>query len=339
MPFATNESVPPDVKERYSGHCLTVWREAWNDTYRRHQDEGRAFATAELAGKQCKESTKTMATVKFADGSDNIIEGLAIPFNAKDLDGDTFTPDTEFCLDWFPNEGRPLLYHHGLNDTVKTSVIGRQIEKWTDDAGIWIKAELDKSSRYWSRVKELIDKGAVGFSSGAVDHLFEGEGGRIKRWAWVEQSLTPIPANPNRVTYAVKSTDALAHLVISDTDVPDPLKEVATEDGSEPESFAAHGQRVKADLDAFAERVESRIEARHRGQKKVSRANLDTIRAVAETLAPFVSAHARLAELIANNDPEIKEAAKREHNRYLALEAARHGVPITPVTVETPTNG
>ena len=311
MPFDTNQSVPPDVKRRYSGHCLTVWRETWNETFERHGDEGRAFATAEMAGSKCKESTKTMATVKFAEGSDNIIEGLAIPFNAKDLDGDTFTPDTEFCLDWFPNEGRPLLYHHGLNDTVKTSVIGRQIERWQDDAGIWIKAELDKSSKYWDRVKQLIERGAVGFSSGAVDHLYEGDGGNIKRWAWVEQSLTPIPANPNRVTYAVKSTDAIAHLVCADSDVPDPIKEVATEEGTEAEPFAAHGQRVKADLDAFAERVESRIDWRIKSDRPVAKKSLAALHETAEALVPLVDAHKRITDLIEQHDPEIKAKAEQ----------------------------
>jgi len=56
MPFAENSDTPPDVRRRFSGHCLTVWREAWNDTFERHGDEGRAFATAEQAGIQCEDS-------------------------------------------------------------------------------------------------------------------------------------------------------------------------------------------------------------------------------------------------------------------------------------------
>ena len=57
-----------------------------------------------------------LQALKYAEGSDDIIEGLAIPFGGpnrgKDFDGEDFGPDTDFALDWFP-QGRPLVYHHG----------------------------------------------------------------------------------------------------------------------------------------------------------------------------------------------------------------------------------
>ena len=50
-----------------------------------------------------------MDAVKFVADSEDRIEGLAIPFGGpaggKDLQGETFTKDTDLALDWFP-EGR-----------------------------------------------------------------------------------------------------------------------------------------------------------------------------------------------------------------------------------------
>ena len=129
MPYATDASVPPDVRDRFPGHCTTVWRTTFNDTLDRHGDEGRAWATAETAGKLCKESV--MPAVKFVKDQPDMIEGLAIPFGGpiagKDFDGESFSAETDLCLPWFGETGRPILYGHGLNPATKTEVVGRQV--------------------------------------------------------------------------------------------------------------------------------------------------------------------------------------------------------------------
>ena len=154
--------------------------------------------------------------VKFANKSRGIIEGLAIPFGGpfagKDFDGEDFGPDTDYALDWFPT-GRPLLYHHGRDTALKTSIVGRQTEHELRDDGIWVTAQLDQSAKYRSMVESLIDQKALGFSSGAMPALVETtKDGHITRWPWVELSLTPTPANPYAAVYAVKATAALDHL-------------------------------------------------------------------------------------------------------------------------------
>lgn len=63
MPYATNADLPPDVRGRFSGPCQTVFRTVWNDTFERHGDEGRAWATAESAGQACMESSKMKAAL------------------------------------------------------------------------------------------------------------------------------------------------------------------------------------------------------------------------------------------------------------------------------------
>jgi len=41
-------------------------------------------------------------------------------------DGEAFSPDTDFCFEWFGKSGRPVLYHHGLDPTIGPAVIGRR---------------------------------------------------------------------------------------------------------------------------------------------------------------------------------------------------------------------
>ena len=254
--------------------------------------------------------------VKFADGTDNIIEGLAVPFGGpfggKDLDGEAFGPDTDLALDWFPEEGRPVIYHHGLDEGMKTALVGRQIAREVVDIGHWVKVQLDKRNRYYEAIKELVDEGSLFFSSGALPHLVQTtKDGAIKAWPWVELSLTPTPANPLAATYAVKASDAIAHIAAVKSAVPAPLKAVvdALEDGftepnpdsgPEAEPLAEHSERVSREVKAWVERLSTRVEARRReGRKTLSDPTVESVRA----------AHADLGALIEEVDrPTVEEA-------------------------------
>ena len=140
--------------------------------------------------------------VKFVDGAQDMIEGLAIPYGGpvagKDLEGEYFGPDTDFALQWY--DRRPLLYHHGLDSGAEIVPIGQQVKAWTSDVGVWARAQLDMSNRYAEEIRKLIEEGRLFFSSGALPHLVKKTAdGRITRWPWVELSLTPTPANPYAV--------------------------------------------------------------------------------------------------------------------------------------------
>ena len=139
--------------------------------------------------------------VKFADGSTDVLRICAVPFggpfNGRDTDGEFFSAKTELCLDWFP-EQRPLLYHHGLDGRVQTSVVGRVDVTTASKAadGLWVQAQLDASSSYFDSIKELVEAGKLYASSGAMPHLVQrAKTGELTRWPWVELSLTPTPAN------------------------------------------------------------------------------------------------------------------------------------------------
>ena len=138
--------------------------------------------------------------VKMFEGSETEIEGLAMPFggpfDGQDVAGEHFSAKTDFAFNWFKE--RPLLYHHGLDGDVQMSVVGR-VKSWDvrADLGVWMKGQLDASNEYFAAIKELIKKGKLFLSAGAMRHLVEVDKktGEIKRWPWVEESLTPTPAN------------------------------------------------------------------------------------------------------------------------------------------------
>ena len=70
-----------------------------------------------------------LKAVKFVDGTDDLIEGWAAPFDGpmpggKDLDKENFSPRTDFALNWF--ETRPVLFHHGFD--VETGAIADGID-------------------------------------------------------------------------------------------------------------------------------------------------------------------------------------------------------------------
>ncbi|MBN1964197.1 MAG: phage major capsid protein [Anaerolineae bacterium] len=119
----------------------------------------------------------------------------------RDLQGEYFTPDTDLGLDWYPR--RPVLYHHGLDESLGPALIGQIEALRPDDTGLWVEAQLNLRDRWAQAVLDLVRRGALGWSSGSLPHLVEIEaGGCIRRWPVVEGSLTPTPAEP-RYTDAV----------------------------------------------------------------------------------------------------------------------------------------
>lgn len=166
-----------------------------------------------------------MDAVKFADGSDVEIVGPGIPygglFAGRDLDRQYFSAKTEFNFEWFTE--RPLLYGHGLEDGTGTDVVGR-VKSWeARDDGVWVRAQLDKQAKYFSAIKDLVDRGALYFSSGAMAHLVKvnEKSGEIQRWPWVELSLTPTPSN---LLATVDLATADKHYKAAGLELPDAVK-------------------------------------------------------------------------------------------------------------------
>jgi HK97 family phage major capsid protein len=151
-----------------------------------------------------EERTQTVS-IKSLTEDTAIVAGWGALYGGADLMGESFTKDTDFMLDLVPQ--KLVLYDHGLNEQVKTSIIGKATAV-AKDAGLWVEAELDRHREYVDLVLKLVEKGALGWSSGTVSHLMEREGKTIKKWPIVEFSLTPTPAEPR--TVGVERIKALA---------------------------------------------------------------------------------------------------------------------------------
>lgn len=262
-----------------------------------------------------------MTALKFVAGSNDTVEGLGIPFggpfDGKDLDGEFFAPDTDLCLDWF--DQRPALYDHGTDPATKAEVVGRVVHHEIRADGVWATTQLDRKHRYHAAITSLVERGALGYSSGAMPHLVQKDqgSGKLTRWPWVELSLTPTPANPDAVVYRVKSAAlALEHLgaiMAVPTPVEDLLRALddgdATKSGLEHGPFAAHGQRVLADVIAFVGRTRERAVARDKVGRVLSTANRDLLTAHLEQLDSLAAAGDEIRRLLRETDPEADSAA------------------------------
>lgn len=167
-----------------------------------------------------------------------------------------------------------------------------------------MRAELDKNSRWYSKVKKLIEAGALGFSSGAMPHLVKTtKSGHITRWPWVELSLTPTPANPAAVVYAVKADPGFFN----------------TEDDEDtgPVPFDDHAQRIAGDVADLVKRAKARIDARKaKAGRELSPANRTELDALAGHLAAAGELATEVRAVLASTDPAAQKAAD-----LVALEA------------------
>lgn len=140
----------------------------------------------------------------------NTVQGYLVRFgnpNDTDLEGDYFTPNTDF--------GRPLkdgqkfalnlYYHHGQDNVIGTKSIGSGFVSM-DDKGLWMSAQIEMNDEYNKMIMELAKQGKLGYSSGAASHMVErksvGKSYEIQRWTLAEASLTPRPAESRNIVSA-----------------------------------------------------------------------------------------------------------------------------------------
>lgn len=157
---------------------------------------------------------------------------LAIPFGGpfaggKDFDGEFFSRNTDIKARWFSE--RPVLFHHGGDQTVKDADLGvQELDPEPGSDGWWSTVWLNRSERYWAQVDALLRAGKMFGSSGALAHLVKKnrESGEILVWPHIEQTLTPTPANPlARIT----ASKALAGFSSAGIALDDSLKSVLAE--------------------------------------------------------------------------------------------------------------
>ena len=157
---------------------------------------------------------------------------VAIPFGGpldggKDLDGEYFDRETDIKPHWF--KARPVLFHHGQDDSAKDEDYGEQeLDLAPADDGWWGTLWLNRSARYWAQVDKLLRAGKMFGSSGAIAHLVRKDHatGHIDVWPHAEQTLTPTPANP----YArIAPAKALAQFTTAGIAMDDTVKSLLAE--------------------------------------------------------------------------------------------------------------
>ena len=129
----------------------------------------------------------------------------------RDVSREYFTRETQDLDTIFKSVGKlPLLYHHAMDNKVKTSVVGLTENMGMDDIGLWVESQLDMSNRYATAVQKLAENRKLGTSTGTLPGARRVKSsGEIERWAIVEVSLTPTPAEPNLLlTYPVEVVKA-----------------------------------------------------------------------------------------------------------------------------------
>jgi hypothetical protein len=118
-----------------------------------------------------------------------------------DLEGDYFTPDTDFMFDRYPVKGHAIvLFEHAQDGTLKSRGLGEFVEAKKDDVGLWVEAVLNRADQYAAMLEEILKRkpGKLGWSSGSVPQFVVNEDGHIRRWPVVEGSITASPMQPEK---------------------------------------------------------------------------------------------------------------------------------------------
>lgn len=205
---------PPSfwVRETFDDHIIAeLGDELWKVSYTITDDKV-TFAPRDEWEKVEQTFVPAKAyAIKAAGETDThyLVEGYGAVWGGRDVVGEHFTKATELWLDKL-TPTPPILYHHGLDPTIKRAVLGNVLTTKVDDAGLWVEAQIEKAQRYTARVMQLVNKGLLGFSIGTAKHLVEKAGGQLKVWPLIELSLTPTPCEPR--TLGVQALRSIAEL-------------------------------------------------------------------------------------------------------------------------------
>lgn len=217
-------------------------------------------------------------TVKALGGGK--IGGYLVRFSSADdpdLSGEFFTKQTDFGV----HTTAPVYYHHGMDGTLKSRVLGSATMK-ADEAGVWVEAQLALRDEYEQYIYRMAESGKMGWSSGTAGHLVErepaGKAWHITRWPLgLDASLTPTPAEPRNAAIPLKTLAANA----SDL-------EAAVRAGAEPArppegaSTAASTRATRTAAGAHVAVMEAVI---HPSQEN----NMDELKQIAENLTAVMS--------------------------------------------------
>lgn len=271
---------------------------------------------------------------------DGRVAGYLVYFGSpeqRDLHGEYFTPDTEYHLDWY--DRRPALYHHGLDKTVKAQPVGLITSVTKNDIGLWAEAQLAMHNEYAQSVYEMVEKGALGWSSGSIPHIVKvAADGRIEEWPIVEGSLTPTPAEPRgtwitakhyseptELATAYKSLDLdVSRFIPADAETAKEAAPIEPTPASAVIENSPIQQETKMDLQQMVSDILNRL-----AQAGVVTVSPEELAGIAQQLVTEMTPAAAAPEAIANPEPVMTEVrtkaiamAKEINDKKAASKAA-----------------
>lgn len=114
----------------------------------------------------------------------------------KDYHDEYFTSKTAEIKSVFEGMGAiPLLFDHGVDKTIKSTVLGKVTTMEEDEIGLWFEAKITEHELYKKMVQPLIQNKMMYPSSGVLPAAKRVKNtGEITRWPMVEMTLTHRPA-------------------------------------------------------------------------------------------------------------------------------------------------
>ena len=182
--------------------------------------------------------------------SESRVGGYAVLWGSpekRDLAGEWFSPETEELTTIFDTlKCLPFLFHHGLDESLKTSVIGIVDELHPDEYGLWYSVQLKKSEEYTKYIKKLISSGALKTSTQTfpIARRVDKDSGKITRWPLVEITATPTPAEYRMNPIAFLKT---AYQEVGCTDFECVLKKFGVQDTEDSPQGAEKARRLLAE--------------------------------------------------------------------------------------------
>jgi len=166
-----------------------------------------------------------------------VVEGYGVLFNVKDLEGETFTPQTDYATEYI--KGQTVYLDHAQDDIVEEGgttyhlkgvrqPVGEVVGVDVTDAGLYFRLKLKKAAEYWDYVSRVLSTNKCGLSTGTAPHLMEkSPDGIIKMWHVKEISLTMTPAESRTTKYLIR-TKTLDSSEAGEVDSDNPVSDSAS---------------------------------------------------------------------------------------------------------------
>jgi len=196
------------------------------------------------------------------------VKGYLVRFGSPDttdLEGDYFTPQTDFGFPIKAGERVPLnvYYHHGMDKVIGKKSIGTGYVKM-DETGLWYEAQLDMADEYGSMIAKLCKQGKMGYSSGAAGHMVErksvGKASEITRWCIAEASITPTPAEYRNSVKSLEEMYGMEPMMEEEEMVMAPMPEQSPEEYAVSVFDESESEMVHEGLEAYYDALCGAIE-------------------------------------------------------------------------------